>query len=291
MNGGSAVTRWLRSISDFFESGGYLIVGGKILKILLIILATKIIIKISKTLINKFFDRQIEIIPHAKRDERKNNTLKSLVQSILTYVVYFIAILMILGELGVQTASILATAGIGGLAIGFGAQNLVKDVITGFFILFEDQYAVGDFVTISGISGFVMEMGLRVTKIRGVKGDINIIPNGQISQVTNLSRSNSLAIVEMKIFYGADINKAIKVLEDAAVKYAEENPDIVEKPQVLGITDFGIPDVTLRVIARTLPMKHWGIERELRMCLIEALVKNGIKIPYPSTIVVKQSDT
>lgn len=291
MSGGSVIQKWLNNISLFFQTGGYLIVGGKILKILVIVIVTKIIIQVGGAFIKRMFDKQISIIPNAKIDERKNKTLRSLVQSILTYVVYFIAALMILGELGVQTASILATAGIGGLAIGFGAQNLVKDIITGFFILFEDQYAVGDFVTIGDISGTVMEIGLRVTKIRGFKGDINIIPNGQIAQVTNFSRSNSLAIIDMNISYDTDMSEAVKVMEETARQYAEGNPDIVEEPQVLGITEFGDSRITLRAVVRTLPLKHWGVERELRKLMKEAFNKNGITIPLPVTVVIHKNES
>ncbi|HHW31616.1 MAG TPA: mechanosensitive ion channel family protein [Clostridiaceae bacterium] len=286
MSGGNVIQNWLKTIRLFFQTGSYLIVGGKILKILIIAFVSKVIIQVGRNLIKRMFDKQISIIPHARIDERKNNTLKSLVQSIMTYVVYFIAILIILGELGVQTTSILATAGIGGLAIGFGAQNLVKDIITGFFILFEDQYAVGDFVTIGDISGTVMEIGLRVTKIRGFKGDINIIPNGQITRVTNFSRSNSLAIIDMNISYDTDVSEAVKIMEDTANKYAEGNQDIVEKPQVLGITEFGDSKITIRAIVRTLPLKHWGVERELRKLMKEAFNKNGIAMPLPVTVVI-----
>jgi small conductance mechanosensitive channel len=187
----------------------------------------------------------------------------------------------------VDTTSILATAGIGGLAVGFGAQGLVKDVINGFFILFEDQYAVGDFVTIGDTTGTVEEIGLRITKIRSFKGDLTIIPNGQIQKVVNYTRGNMLAVVDVGIAYEMDIEKSIKVIEMVAREYAQENPDIVEEPQVLGVMDLGESQITIRVIARSLPMKQWAVERELRKRIKEAFDRNGIEIPYPRRVVIQ----
>jgi small-conductance mechanosensitive channel len=282
---------WLNKVTVFYESGGYVIFGVKIIKALLILVAAKVIIRVGSTLIKKLFEKQVLRLSQDKENQRKNNTLKSLIQSILTYIVYFISGIMILSEFGIETTSIIATAGIGGLAIGFGAQNLVKDVITGFFILFEDQYGVGDFVTIGDTTGTVEEIGLRITKIRGFKGDLSIIPNGQISKVINFSRGNSLAIVDMSISYEMNINHATKIMEEVASQYAKDNPDIVEEPKVLGITNFGNPDITIRLIARTLPMKHWGVERELRKLMKEAFDNNGIEIPYPRRVIIQKNQT
>lgn len=193
---------------------------------------------------------------------------------------------MILGEMGIDTTSIIATAGIGGLAIGFGAQSLVKDVITGFFIIFEDQYSVGDFIKVDDITGTVDEIGLRVTKLKGFKGDINIIPNGQISRVTNYSRGNSAVIVDVTIAYEADLDRAIQVIDRVIERYAEGNQDIVEVPKAIGIVEMDKVGITLRIVGRTLPMKHWGIERDLRKVIKETLIENKIEIPYPRLVVM-----
>lgn len=267
----------------------YMVIGFKVLKIALIWILASMLIRIGKFIVSGFFEGQAK--SRFTVNKKKNDTLNALIQSISRYVIYFIAIIMTLGEMGINTASIIATAGIGGLAIGFGAQNLVKDIITGFFIIFEDQYSVGDFIKIEEISGTVEEIGLRITKLRGFKGDINIIPNGEISTVTNYSRGNSAAIVDMSIAYESDIDKAIRVMEKACSDYADGNPDIVEEPQVVGIvsmSDFGI---ILRVVGRTLPMRHWGVERDLRKAIKEALDKNGIEIPYPKMVVVDKEKT
>lgn len=266
----------------------YMDIGGTILKIILIWIIANILIRLGKLLINGFFEGQAKSRFNANK--KKNHTLNTLIQSILRYGVYFIAILMILEEMGVKTSSIIATAGVGGLAIGFGAQNLVKDIITGFFIIFEDQYGVGDFIKIEEITGTVEEIGLRITKLRGFKGDINIIPNGEVSTVTNYSRGNSAAIVDMSISYESDIDKATRVIENVCDKYAEGNPDIVETPQVLGIVSMGDSDIVIRVLGRTLPVKHWGVERDLRKAIKEAFDEYDIEIPYPRLKVLDRDE-
>lgn len=262
----------------------YMTIGLKIIKIILIWIAANILIRVGSFFIRSIFDSQAR--SRVSINKTKNETLKALTKSILRYTVYFIAVLMILGELGVNTSSILATAGIGGLAIGFGAQSLVKDVISGFFIIFEDQYGVGDFVKIQDITGTVEEIGLRITKIRGFKGDINIIPNGQITVVTNYSRENSAAVVEVNLAYENDIDKAIAIMEKVSREYAAQNPDIVEEPKVFGITAMDHVGITLRLVARTLPLKHWGVERELRKLIKEAFDENNIQISYPRFVIL-----
>ena len=266
----------------------YMAIGLRIIKIVLICIMANILIRVGSFLIRSFFDSQAR--SRVSINKTKNETLKALAKSILRYTVYFIALLMILGELGVNTSSILATAGIGGLAIGFGAQSLVKDVISGFFIIFEDQYGVGDFVKIQDITGTVEEIGLRITKIRGFKGDINIIPNGQITVVTNYSRENSAAVVEVNLAYENDIDKAIAIMEKVSREYAAQNPDIVEEPAVFGITAMDNVGITLRLVARTLPMKHWGVERELRKVIKKAFDENNIQISYPRFVILDKEE-
>lgn len=221
-------------------------------------------------------------------DEKRINTLIGILKSILRYAVYFIAIVTVLDTLGVPVSSLIAAAGIGGLAIGFGAQNLVKDVITGFFILFEDQFAVGDYVSIDGITGTVQDIGLRVTKIQGFAGDINIIPNGSIAKVANFTRGNNTAIVDVTVSYETNLDRAIAILEDVGQAMREERPEVQDTPQVLGVVDLGDNGVTLRVIAKTLPMNQWAVERELRKRIKEAFEKEGIEIPYPRTVIIPQ---
>lgn len=258
---------------------------GTLIKIIFIFVIARVVIRIGNAIISNFFKRRQET--RFSLDVKKANTIKALSKSILKYVVYFVAILVILPEFGIRTESIIATAGIGGLALGFGAQSLVKDVISGFFILFEDQYAVGDFVSIDNITGTVEEIGLRITKIRGFKGDLNIIPNGQVEKVTNYTRGNALAIVDVNIAYRSDIEKATHVMQKVADRYKSENDDIVEPPNVLGVVNFASNGINIRLVARTLPMKHWGVERELRKRIKQAFDNEGIELANTQKIVLE----
>lgn len=218
-------------------------------------------------------------------DERRLETLRGLVDSILRYLVYFVAGVTILDTLGIGVTSVLAGAGIVGLAVGFGAQNLVKDVITGFFIIFEDQYTIGEYISIAGVSGIVQEIGLRVTKIKAFAGDLYIIPNGNISQVTNYSRGNMRALIDISIAYEEDLDRALSVLEGTSRDLADQMPEIVEGPQVLGVVDLSEYGVVVRVIAQARPMYQWGVERRLRQAYKEAFAAAGIEIPYPRQVV------
>lgn len=222
-------------------------------------------------------------------EERKIKTLSPLLKSILRYTVDFLAVVTALKIFNIPTESIIATAGIGGLAIGFGAQNLVKDVITGFFIIFEDQYSVGDYIETAGISGIVEEMGLRVTKLRDFGGELHIIPNGEVTTVTNHSRGNMRAMVDVSIAYEEDIDKAIAVLTRVCEEVKQKRQDITEGPEVLGVNELGESGISIRVLAKTLPMQQWAVERQLKKEIKEAFDREGIEIPYPKMVVIKKA--
>ena len=265
------------------ESTNYYLVI--LIKIIFIIVFWRIAIFILNKVINKFF----RLSPKFKLDEKKANTLTGLMKSLVKYTIYTIMIISVLNVMKIPTESILAAAGIGGLAIGFGAQNLVKDVIIGFFILFEDQYGVGDYVTIGSATGTIEEMGLRITKLRRFNGDLHIIPNGDVETVINHSRGNSLAIVDINVAYETEIDRAISILKGVGEIYYSNNKDrLVEEPQVLGVTDLDESSLTLRMIARTVPLKHWAVERELRKSIKDALEKENIEAPYPRRIYINK---
>lgn len=226
-------------------------------------------------------------------DERRVLTIRTLAKSIIRYVIYFIVGFTILGQLAelanTDLKGFLAGAGILGVALGFGAQSLVKDVITGFFILLENQYAVGEYITTGVFSGFVEEVGLRVTKLRDWGGEYHIIPNGQITAVTNFSRGSMRAMVEIGIAYEEDIDKALGVMNEVAENVGRELRElIVEGPEVLGIVALGPSEIVIRTIAKTKPMEQWKVERELRKRYKEAFDRAGIEIPYPRRVMITQ---
>ncbi|AOY78251.1 mechanosensitive ion channel protein MscS [Clostridium formicaceticum] len=260
---------------------------GLFLNIIFILVIAKISIRIIHSIVNKFFQSQKNL--KFKVDAARMETLKGLIKSMVKYVIYFIAFTSIIKSFGVEVGALIATAGIGGLAFGFGAQNLVRDVITGFFILFEDQFSVGDYVDIDGIGGIIEEMALRVTKIRDFNGDLHTIPNGEIKKVTNKSTGKMRAWVNMSIAYEEDIDYAIKVLNEVSETLKNENPNIVEGPTVLGVTDLGDSEVVISVIAKTVPMEQWAVERLMRKNFKQAFDKHGIEIPYPRRVVINKT--
>lgn len=222
-------------------------------------------------------------------EERKANTLFSLLRSICFYLITFVLILQILKRVfNFDTTTILASASVLGVALGFGSQSLVKDMIAGFFILFENQFAVGDYVKIGEFVGNIEETGIRTTRIRAWGGELHIIPNGSISAVTNYSRGKMLANVEIKIPYEEDLERAMDVLRSVCSQVSEEYGEkIVEEPTVQGITQFGERNVVLRVVAFTKPDEQWGLERELRRRIHSAFLKEGIRTPQFSSVIVK----
>lgn len=285
-------TMSMDSITGALKDGDFSVLGlgvlGLLLKIIAVIVIAMIALRFSGILIERLL--RVRKTDTINIDEKKVNTLRPLLKSILRYIVYFIAGVTVLRILGIPTESILATAGIGGLAVGFGAQNLVKDVISGFFILFEEQFSVGDYISTGGLKGIVEEMGLRVTKLRDFSGELHIIPNGEISKVTNHTRGSMRALVDVSVAYEEDIDKAIQVLKKICDEMAEEYEDIIEGPTVLGVVDLGASEVVIRIIAKTVPLQQWSIERELRRRIKNTFDKAGIEIPYPRRVIISRQE-
>jgi small-conductance mechanosensitive channel len=272
----------------FLKEETWIDLGFVALKIIFVLLLTAVVVKFGKRIIERLFlMRQRSPLSY---DERRQNTLLKLLQNILTYVVYFASILAILSTFGINVAGLIAGAGIVGLAVGFGAQSLVKDIITGFFIVFEDQFAVGDQVQIGQSMGVVIEIGLRTTKVKSYTGELHIIPNGNISEVINYSIYNSLALIDISVSYESDIqvveNTIKEFLQDLPNKYEE----LVSIPDLLGVQNLSASEVILRVVAETLPYQQHGVARNIRRDLKEHLEQKGIEIPYPKMVVYQSKE-
>ncbi|SJZ80573.1 mechanosensitive ion channel family protein [Selenihalanaerobacter shriftii] len=222
--------------------------------------------------------------------DQRAKTLNSLVKSVIRYVIYFLGITMGLEVLGIPTSSILAGAGIVGLAVGFGARSLVQDIITGFFILFENQFGVGDHIETAGVSGIVEAIDLRITRIKSFDGDLYILPNSQIKMVTNYTADNSRVLVDVGIGYDEDVTEVISMLNDYCEKLAEDMTDIKEGPRVLGVEELAGSSVVLRILAWTPPLEKWQVARELKRRIKEKLEEEGIEIPYPKRVVITESN-
>ncbi|WP_436374345.1 mechanosensitive ion channel family protein [Cytobacillus sp. BC1816] len=263
-------------------------IGEGIFKIIAILIVTSILIRIGKLAIRNIF--KVRTPSRLRISERREATLLKLLENMLTYVVFFVAAIMILSVLTIDVKALLAGAGIVGLAVGFGAQSLVKDIITGFFIIFEDQFSVGDYIRIDQFEGTVEEIGLRTTKIKNWTGEVHILPNGSIMQVTNFSINNSVAFVDVSIAYEGDIVNAERVLQELFEKMPEKYEDMVKPPEILGIQNLAASDVVLRVVSETLPMRHFYIARQLRKEIKLCLDEHGIEIPFPRLVMYTRND-
>ncbi|UOE55505.1 mechanosensitive ion channel family protein [Bacillus sp. CMF12] len=266
----------------------WITIGEGIFKIIAILIVTSILIRIGKLAIRNIF--KVRTPSRLRISERREATLLKLLENMLTYVVFFVAAIMILSVLTIDVKALLAGAGIVGLAVGFGAQSLVKDIITGFFIIFEDQFSVGDYIRIDQFEGTVEEIGLRTTKIKNWTGEVHILPNGSIMQVTNFSINNSVAFVDVSIAYEGDIVKAESVLQELFEKLPEKYEDMVKPPEILGIQNLAASDVVLRVVSETLPMRHFYIARQLRKEIKLCLDEHGIEIPFPRLVMYTRNE-
>jgi small-conductance mechanosensitive channel len=223
-----------------------------------------------------------ERLPHERRQQAL--TLVEVMGWGVTVVIIGAAILMLLSDLGINITPLLASAGVAGLAVGLGAQTLIKDLIGGFFVLVENQYAVGDTIQVGSLTGQVEHLTLRTTTVRGADGQLHVIPNGEVRIVSNLTKEWSRATVDVGVAYEEDLNRVLGVLGDAAASFALDPafaPQLLEAPQVLGPMSLGDWAITVRVMVKTRPGKQWEVARELRKRILAVCEQEGIVLPYP----------
>ncbi len=234
------------------------------------------------------------LIEQQERSSQRTRTLGALLRSVSTIVIYGLAAMMSLAEFDVNLGPLIAGAGIVGVAVGFGAQSLVRDFLSGMFMLLEDQYGVGDVVDFDGTAGVVEEVKLRTTQLRDVNGTLWHIPNGEIRRVANMSHDWSRAVLDIEVAYDTDLTEAISVIEAVADGlYREQLPNatIIEEPAVVGVQGFGESAVVIRLMAKTEAGEQWATARELRIRLKDAFDKAGIEIPFPQrTLWVKRDN-
>lgn len=278
----------LRFWQYLIENNIWVSLGKGFFKIVAILILMRVAVNLVRRIVNNIFHRKQK--GPFRISERREETLNKLIQNVASYIIYFTAFVMILDTLTIKIGPLLAGAGIAGLAIGFGAQNFVKDVISGFFIVFEDQFGVGDYVSFAGIEGTVEEIGLRTTKVKSWTGEQQVIPNGNITQVTNYSVHNGLAIVDINIPYENDITAAERIIEDVLSRLTEKYEEIVSTPVILGVQNLESSHVVLRVIAETLPVYQWFGARVIRKEVKERLYKEGIDIPAPRLVMYTQNE-
>jgi small-conductance mechanosensitive channel len=236
-------------------------------------------------------DALLETEELSLRATQRIEALASVLRSIVTFVVWLVAALLVLGELGFDLAPLLAGAGILGVAIGFGSQSLVKDFLSGFFILVEDQFGVGDIVDLEpGIAGTVEAVSLRTTRLRSVDGTVWHVPNGEIRRVGNMSQHWSRALLDVDVAYDTDLEHARTVIMRVANELWDEGTDILEAPDLWGVESLGQHAVTLRLVVKTRPSRQWVVSRELRERIKRAFDAEGIEIPFPQQTVWMRAD-
>jgi len=251
-----------------------------IIMIFIILIISFIVVKMSSYTVKKIL---------LKQTNNRTITLVKHIQSIMKYVIYFVVIMIVLAELGINITPIIASAGVFGLAIGFGAQSIVKDFISGFFIIFENQFTLSDVIEVDGFKGEVIEFGLRSTKIKNWKGQIKIISNGDIKKLINFSRDFSVGIVDISVAYETDM----ALLETSIKKFIDEyqtSDDIVEKVSYLGVVEMLDSGVMVRLIFKSKPNIHFKYERKLRSDLLTYFKEENINIPYPHVVVKQYED-
>lgn len=217
-------------------------------------------------------------------EEKRLATITGLLSMLLSTVVMAIAILIVLRELGLDITPILTGAGIVGLAVGFGAQNLVRDVITGFFMILENQVRVGDVAVINGKGGVVQEMRIRTVVLRSLDGTVHVIPNGTINELSNMTKDFSYAVLDLGVAYKEDTDNVVEVVKAVAAELrqdADHAANILDDLEVLGVDAFGDSAVVIKVRIKTVPIKQWAVARELRRRIKKAFDAKGIEIPFP----------
>jgi moderate conductance mechanosensitive channel len=218
------------------------------------------------------------------RRAQRADALGALLTSVVTVVVWVLAVFLILAEVGVNLAPLVAGAGVIGLAVGFGAQDLVKDFLSGVFMLAEDQFGVGDIVDVGEATGVVESVTLRTTKIRDVEGTLWHVPNGEIRRVGNSSQQWARSLLDIGVAYDTDVDTAMEVIERVANAMAEEDgyrDQFLDAPDVWGVQALGADSIDIRLVIKTEPGKQWAISRELRRRIKAAFDATGIEIPFP----------
>lgn len=251
----------------------------RFLRIIIIVIGMYIVIKVGNKLIEKFVDKQVKSKLRFTLDNQKAITIGEVLKSVLRYLVYFLGITLMFSDIFSKIP--VAIASVGGVAIGFGAQSLVKDLINGLFILFEDQYGVGDHITVGQFTGIVESIGIRTTIIRDFTGDLHLIPNGNVLEVTNHSRGDIRFVVDVKIAYEENVDRAIEIIKETNKSFQEKHSEEIRGDiEVQGIISLNATGVTIRVVGRAKPLSQWTMERELRKEIRETLDREGIEVPH-----------
>ncbi len=260
----------LEFVSEFARYGPGIIQG------IGIIFLSRVGIEVINLLIDRTYLH--ENLPAEER--QRNQTIYPIIKSVLSVLVYFLAAVVVMKGLGFDPIPLLAGAGLLGLVVGFGAQSLVNDVVSGFFIIFENTFWVGDFIEVNKASGVVETIGLRTTRIRSDDGELHILQNGKLGDVVNHSHEYTNAVVNVGVSHKSDLHQVYAVLRDLGKALNAEMDDVLKPTEVVGVDNFSGPEIVIRTVTRVRPGRHKPIERELKKRIIEQFQEEGIVIPF-----------
>jgi len=255
------------------------------LRIVLIILIAYALVRMTALLVRRFeHEMSVGTDLDALERGKRARTLGSVIQNVTTALVVGIALLMVLGEFQLNIGPVLTISGIAGLAVGFGAQTLVRDIISGFFIILEDQVRVGDAASINGVDGVVEAINLRTIVVRDIEGTVHVFPNGAINTLANRSKDFSYYVVDLSVSYYDDTDAVAAALREAGASLEADpvfGPSILAPIEILGVDAFGEWSVKMKARIKTVPLKQWVVGRELRRRIIKAFAEQGFAIPFP----------
>ena len=265
------------------------------LKIIAIFFVAYFIKKFSRNFIERII-RKVIVSDHflsKEAEKKREDTLIRIISGAIGAIVWLVAGLMIFQELGIAIGPLLAAAGIAGLAFGFGGQYLIRDLISGLFIIFENQYRVGDVVCFDGTCGLVEDISLRMTTLRDLDGTVHHVPHGEIKKVSNLSKYYARVNLNIGIAYNSDLEKVIGVVNRVGKELAEDaqwKDFIIKPPQFLRVDDFAESAIIIKILGETKPIKQWDVAGELRKRLKIAFDREGIEIPFPQRVIHQVKD-
>lgn len=272
---------WEKYLADF---GLWVVTTGG--RIFLILILTVLAIKAIDLMMNRLFHRLFKNKTDDGEIQKRSDTLKSVFKNLLTVTILAVALMMILDQLGVEIGPILAAAGVLGIAVGFGAQQLVRDVIQGFFILLDDQIRVGDVVSIADKGGLVESVNLRMVTLRDLAGNVHFIRNGEIAVVTNMTKEYSRYVFDIGVAYRENVDEVIEVIKqvDAELRADEVfKQDILEPIEILGLDQFADSAIIIKARTKTVPIRQWAVGREFNRRLKKKFDELNIEIPFPHT--------
>lgn len=257
-------------------------------RVLVILAVTVLLLFILRRTIPKAIEARVPRIREESQEQlaQRSKTLSGTIVQAFTFIIWIVAFLMILGTVGVDILPVLASLGVAALALGFAAQNIIRDYLHGFFIMMEDWYRVGEVATVAGLGGLVEDMDLRRTVLRDLDGAMHVIPNSNINLASNLTRDWSRINLNVPVAYGTNLDHVFAVINDVCEQFKADpawSQDLLTTPQVLRVNNFGDHGIEIKILGDTKPIRQWALMGELRKRLIERFDQENIEIPWPHT--------